>query len=52
MEPTDSLALRFYGQPKIHKVGVPIRPIVSHSGSPLHNLDKYIPNILKAYVEN
>ena len=41
-----------YGQPKIHKPGVPIRPIVSYSGSPLYNLNKYIANILKAYVRD
>ena len=31
----------------IHKPGVPIRPIVSYSGSPRYNLNKYIANILK-----
>ena len=41
-----------YGQPKIHQPGVPIRPIVSHSGSPLYNLKKYIANILKAENNN
>ena len=49
--PTDSPAPRFYGQPKIHKPGVPILPIVSYSGSPLYNLDKYIANILKTYAK-
>ena len=52
LKPTDTLALRFYGQPKIHKPGVTIRPIVSCTGSPLYslkkyNLNKYIANILK-----
>ena len=47
LKPTDSPAPRFYGQPKIHKPGVPIRPIVSYSGSPLYNLNKYIANILQ-----
>ena len=49
---TDLPEARFYGQPKIHKPGVPIRPIVSYSGSPLYNLNKYIANILKAYVRD
>ena len=49
LKPTDSSASRLYGQPKIQKPEVPIRPIVSHSGSPLQNLKKYIANILKAY---
>ena len=39
---------RLYGQPKIHKPGVSICPTVSYSGSPLHNLNKHIANILKA----
>ena len=50
-KPTDSPAPTFYSQLKIHKAGVPIRPIVSYSGSPLYNLNKYIANILKAYVK-
>ena len=49
---TDSPAPSFYGQPIIHKLGVPIRPIVSYSGSPLYNLNKYIANILKAYAKD
>ena len=47
LKPNDLPAPRFYGQPKIHKPGVPIRPIVSYSGSPLYSLNKYI---AKAYV--
>ena len=52
LKPADSPAPRFYGQPKIHKPGFPIRLIVSYSGSPLYNLNKYIANILKAYVRD
>ena len=52
LKPTASPAPRFYGQPKIHKPGVHIHPIVSYSGSPLYNLNKYIANILKAYVKH
>ena len=52
LKPTDSPGPRFYGQPKIHKPGVPIRSVVSYSGSPLYNLNKYIVNILKAYVKD
>ena len=44
---TDSPPPRFYDQPKIHKPRVPIRPILSYSGSPLYSLNKYIANILK-----
>ena len=35
LKPTDSPAPIFYGQPKTHKPGVPIRPIVSYNGSSL-----------------
>ena len=35
LKPTDSPAPRFYDQPKTNKPGVPIRSIVSYSGSPL-----------------
>ena len=52
LKPTDSPVPRFYGQPKIHKSGVPVCPIVSYSGSPLYNLNKYIAKILKAYVQD
>ena len=52
IKPTDSPAPRFYGQPKIHKPGVPIRHIASYSGSLRYNLNKYIASILKAYVQD
>ena len=52
LKPTGVPVPRFYGQPEIHKPGVPIRPIVSYSGSPLSNLNKSIANILKAYVKD
>ena len=52
LKPTDSPAPRFYGQPKIHKPGVPISPIVSYSGSPLYHLNKYMVSILKTYVKH
>ena len=48
LKPTDTPAPRFHGQPKIKKLEVPIRPIVSYGGSPLYNLKKYIAKILKA----
>ena len=52
LKPTDLSVPRFYVHPKIHKPGVPIRPIVSYSGSLLYNLNKYMTNILKAYVKD
>ena len=47
---TDSPAPRFYGLPKIHKQGIPIRPIVSYTGTPLYKISKQIANILTTYV--
>ena len=47
IKPLDSSAPWFYGQPKIHKLGVPIRPIVSYSASLLYNPNKYIADSLK-----
>ena len=40
LKPNDSLEPIFYGQLKIHKEGVSIRPVISYSGSPLDNLNK------------
>ena len=38
MRPNDSMTAQFYGLPKIHKDGVPLRPIVSLPGAPTYNL--------------
>lgn len=35
-----------YGLPKLHKTGIPLRPIVSNIQSPTYNLSKYLSNIL------
>ena len=52
LKPTDSPAPRFYGLPKIHKPTIPIRPIVSYTGTPLYNLSKYVADILTTYTKN
>ena len=52
LQSTNSSAPRVYAQSKIHKPGVPIRPVVSYSDYPLYNLNKYTANILKAYVKD
>ena len=36
--PTGSRRPRLYGLPKIHKEGVPLRPIVSNIGDPTYQL--------------
>ena len=43
---------RIYGQPKIQKPGVPIRPINSYNVSPQYNLNKYIVKIRKTYIKD
>jgi hypothetical protein len=47
MKPTDSAMARFYGLPKIHKEGNPLRPIVSYNGSPTYGLAKWLYKHLK-----
>ena len=52
LKPTDLPVPILYGQPKMPKAEVPIYAIVSCSGSPLFSLNKYVANILKAYVKD
>ena len=42
LRPTGSRPPLFYGLPKIHKEGVPMRPIVSCIGSPTYGISKFI----------
>jgi hypothetical protein len=44
---SDSSCPRFYGLPKIHKPGCPLRPIVSYVGSPLYLLSQYLSQVLQ-----
>nr|VZI26364.1 unnamed protein product [Spirometra erinaceieuropaei] len=39
---TDTSMVRFYGLPKVHKPGVPLRPIVSLHGTPTFGLSKWL----------
>jgi hypothetical protein len=41
---------RLYGLPKIHKMGAPLRPIVSAINSPTYCLAKYLTGILSPHV--
>ena len=47
MYPKTALASRFYGSPKLHKSGIPLRPIVDYTTSPTYALAKHIARILK-----
>ena len=52
LKPTDSPPPRFHGLPKIHKQGVPIRPVVSCTGMPLYKLSKFVASILSKYTSS
>ena len=43
---------RFYGLPKVHKVNVPLRPIVSFVNSPTYNISKFLSIIIKPLMTN
>ena len=43
-------APKFYGFPKIHKLGIPLRPIVSSCGSVTYGVAKVLTKILKPLV--
>ena len=47
MYPTGAVPPKFYGLPKIHKRGIPLRPIVSSRGSISYELAKELARILK-----
>ena len=40
-------APKLYGVPKLHKPHTPMRPIVSHCGSPTYQLSKYLTTLLQ-----
>nr|VZI42350.1 unnamed protein product [Spirometra erinaceieuropaei] len=40
--PQDTALARFYGLPKVHKDGAPLRPIVSLKGTPKYGLAKWL----------
>ncbi|VDM06499.1 unnamed protein product, partial [Schistocephalus solidus] len=47
MKPKDTALARFYGLPKVHKPGTPLRPIVSLRGTPTFGLAKWLFQRLK-----
>ena len=49
--PTSAVPPKFYGLPKIHKVGTPLRPIVSSRGSITYGVVKELAYIIKPFVD-
>lgn len=47
---TDTVLARMYGLPKIHKIGNPLRPIISLRGSPTHFIAKVLYEELKPCI--
>lgn len=43
---------KIYGLPKLHKINIPLRPIISCNQSPLYNLSKFMSNILSNIINN
>ena len=50
MYPTGAVSPKYYGLPKIHKAGTPLRPIISSIGTAKYNTVKELARILKALV--
>ena len=47
LHPTGSVIPRMYGLPKVHKPGLPLRPILDMSNSPYHPMAKWLAEILE-----
>ena len=47
IRPTGTVIPRLYGLPKVHKEGLPFRPILDMSNSPYHAVAKWLANILE-----
>ena len=48
--PTGAVFPKYYGLPKIHKAGVPLRPIISSRGSTTYETAKELAKIIKPLV--
>ena len=47
VRPVGSTRPRMYGLPKVHKTDLPLRPILSMTGSAQHKLAKWLNNIIE-----
>ncbi|XP_046397784.1 uncharacterized protein LOC124164498 [Ischnura elegans] len=50
--PSASKPPRLYGLPKVHKEGIPLRPIVSNIGAPTYLLAQYLAEALQPFTGN
>ena len=48
--PTSAVIPKFYGLPKVHKTGAPLRPIVASRGSITYDVARYVADILAPIV--
>ena len=48
---TKGVTPKIYGLPKVHKVNLPLRPIVAFVGSPTYNLSKFLINVLSLLLK-
>ena len=51
IRPTGLQRPRMYGLPKTHKTNVPLRPILSMTGSSHHKLSKWLANLLEPVLK-
>jgi len=52
LRPAGSRPPRLYGLLKMHKEGVPLRPIVRNIGTPTYHLSKYLAGLLSKFTGN
>ena len=50
IRPVGSTRPRMYGIPKLHKAGVPLRPILSMTNAPQHEMAKWLAEVLRPVV--
>ena len=48
----NSLCPRIYGQPKSHKPGLPLRPVVPNMTAPTYNLSKFVGKIIQMSINS
>ena len=51
IRPVGTTRPRMYGVPKVHKTGVPLRPILSMINSPQHEMAKWLAEVLSPVVK-